>query len=92
MVSYISNKFEQFKKLKLSMNIKVFINKLTEASIQFNNDLNKTFTLNDSEFLLLSIIFNQINILNSNAYILAGCIQDRLNEINVKVLIDLDVN
>ncbi len=40
------------------MNIKVFINKLTEASIQFNNDLSEAFTLNDLEFLLLSIIFN----------------------------------
>jgi len=40
------------------MNIKVFMNKLTEASIQLNNDLSKAFTLNDSEFLLLSMIFN----------------------------------
>ncbi len=68
------------------------MNKLTEASIQFNNDLSKALTLNDLKFLLLSIISNQINILNSNAYILAGHIQDRLNKINVEVLIDLDVN
>ncbi len=40
------------------MNIEVFVNKLTEASIQFNNDLNKVFTLNNSELLLLSMIFN----------------------------------
>ncbi len=40
------------------MNIEVFINKLTEAFIQFNNDLSEALTLNDSEFLLLSIIFN----------------------------------
>ena len=68
------------------------MNKLTEASIHFNNDLSKALTLNDLKFLLLSIISNQINILNSNAYILAGHIQDRLNKINVEVLIDLDVN
>ncbi len=36
----------------------MFINKLTEASIQLNNDLNKAFILNDLKFLLLSIIFN----------------------------------
>jgi len=70
----------------------VFVNKLIEASIQFNNDLSKALTLNDLKFLLLSIISDQINILNSNAYILAGHIQDRLNKINVEVLIDLDVN
>ncbi len=40
------------------MNIEVFINKLTEASIQLNNDLSKAFTLNNLKFLLLSIIFN----------------------------------
>jgi len=40
------------------MNIKVFINKLTEASIQFNNNLSKTLTLNDLKFLLLSMIFS----------------------------------
>jgi len=74
------------------MNIEMFINKLTEASIQLNNDLSKAFTLNDLKFLLLSIIFSQINILNLNAYILADCIQDRLNKINMKVLVDLDVN
>jgi len=74
------------------MNIEVFVNKLTEASIQSNNDLSEVFTLNDLKFLLLSMIFSQINALNLNAYILAGCIQDRLNEINVKVLIDLDIN
>jgi len=68
------------------------VNKLIEASIQFNNDLSKALTLNDLKFLLLSIISDQINILNSNAYILAGHIQDRLNKINVEVLIDLDVN
>jgi len=68
------------------------MNKLTEASIQLNNDLSEAFTLNDSKFLLLSIIFSQINIFNSNAYILADCIQDRLNKINMKVLIDLDTN
>jgi len=68
------------------------VNKLTEASIQLNNDLSEAFTLNDSKFLLLSIIFSQINIFNSNAYILADCIQDRLNKINMKVLIDLDTN
>ncbi len=70
----------------------MFVNKLIEASIQFNNDLSKALTLNDLKFLLLSIISDQINILNSNAYILAGHIQDRLNKINVEVLIDLDVN
>jgi len=74
------------------MNIEMFINKLTEASIQLNNDLSEAFTLNDLKFLLLSIIFSQINILNLNAYILADCIQDRLNKINMKVLVDLDVN
>ena len=40
------------------MNIKVFINKLTEAFIQLNNDLSEAFTLNDLKLLLLSIIFN----------------------------------
>jgi len=68
------------------------MNKLTEASIQLNNDLSEAFTLNNLKFLLLSMIFSQINILNSNAYILADCIQGRLNKINMKVLIDLDVN
>ncbi len=68
------------------------MNKLIEASIQFNNDLSKAFTLNDLKFLLLNIIFNKINILNLNAYILADCIWDELNKINMKVLIDLDVN
>jgi len=53
------------------MNIEVFINKLTEASIQLNNDLSEALTLNGLKFLLLSIIFSQINILNLNAYILA---------------------
>jgi len=38
------------------------------------------------------MIFNQINVLNLNTYILADHIQDRLNKINMKVLIDLDVN
>ncbi len=70
----------------------MFVNKLTEAFIQFNNDLSETFTLNGLKFLLLSIISNQINALNLNTYILAGCIQDRLNKINVKVLIDLDAD
>jgi len=76
----------------LFINIEVFMNKLTEAFIQFNNDLSEAFTLNDLKFLLLNIIFNQINILNSNAYILADCIQGRLNEINMKILIDLDID
>ncbi len=40
------------------MNIEVFINKLIEAFIQLNNDLSEAFTLNDSKFLLLSIIFS----------------------------------
>jgi len=40
------------------MNIEVFINKLTEASIQLNNDLSEAFTLNDLKFLLLNIIFS----------------------------------
>jgi len=40
------------------MNIEVFINKLTKAFIQLNNDLSEAFTLNDLKFLLLSIIFN----------------------------------
>jgi len=40
------------------MNIEVFVNKLTEAFIQLNNDLSEVFTLNDSEFLLLSMIFS----------------------------------
>ncbi len=40
------------------MNIKVFINKLTEAFIQLNNDLSEAFTLNDLKLLLLSIIFS----------------------------------
>ncbi len=70
----------------------MFMNKLTEASIQFNNDLSETFTLNNLKLLLLSIIFSQINILNLNAYILTDYIQDRLNKINVKVLVNLDVN
>ncbi len=74
------------------MNIEVFMNKLTEAFIQSNNNLSEALTLNDLKFLLLSIIFSQINTLNLNAYILADCIQDRLNKINVKVLIDLNVN
>jgi len=74
------------------MNIEVFMNKLTEASIQFNNDLNEAFTLNDLKFLLLSIISDQINTLNLNAYILADCIQDELNKVNMKVLVDLDMN
>ncbi len=68
------------------------MNKLIEASIQFNNDLSKAFTLNDLKFLLLNIIFNKINILNLNAYILADCIWDELNKINMKVLIDSDIN
>ncbi len=34
------------------------MNKLTEASIQLNNDLSEALTLNDLEFLLLSITFN----------------------------------
>ncbi len=33
------------------MNIEVFMNKLTEASIQLNNDLSEAFTLNGSELL-----------------------------------------
>ncbi len=70
----------------------MFMNKLTEASIQFNNDLSETFTLNNLKLLLLSIIFSQINILNLNAYILTDHIQDRLNKINVKVLVNLDIN
>jgi len=70
----------------------VFVNKLTEASIQSNNDLSEAFTLNGLKLLLLSITFSQINVLNSNAYILAGHIQGRLNKINVKVLIDLDTD
>jgi len=49
----------------------VFINKLTEAFIQFNNDLSEAFTLNDLKFLLLSMISDQINVLNLNAYIFA---------------------
>ncbi len=40
------------------MNIEVFINKLTKAFIQLNNDLSEAFTLNHLKFLLLSIIFN----------------------------------
>jgi len=68
------------------------MNKLTEAFIQFNNDLNEASILNGLKLLLLSMIFSQINVLNLNAYILAGHIQGRLNKINVKVLIDLDVN
>jgi len=76
----------------LFIDIEVFINKLTEASIQLNNDLSEAFILNDLKFLLLSMIFNQINILNLNAYILAGYIQGRLNKINIEVLIDLNVN
>ena len=68
------------------------MNKLTEASIQLNNDLGEAFTLNDLEFLLLSMIFSQINILDLNAYIFAGCIQGELNKINMKVLVDSDVN
>ena len=70
----------------------MFMNKLTEASIQLNNDLSKAFILNNLKFLLLSIIFNQINALNLNLYILVDCIQDRLNKINMKILIDLDIN
>jgi len=68
------------------------MNKLTEAFIQLNNDLSEAFTLNGSEFLLLSITFSQINILNLNAYILAGHIQGELNKINMKVLVDSDMN
>ncbi len=70
----------------------MFMNKLTEASIQLNNDLSETFTLNNLKFLLLSMIFNQINALNLNTYILADYIQDRLNKINMKVLIDLNTD
>jgi len=70
----------------------VFVNKLTEASIQLNNDLSEAFTLNDLKFLLLSMISDQINILNLNTYILADCIQNELNKINVKVLVDLDAD
>ena len=40
------------------MNIEVFINKLTEAFIQSNNDLSEAFTLNGLKLLLLNIIFN----------------------------------
>ena len=40
------------------MNIEMFINKLTKASIQLNNDLSEAFILNDLKFLLLNIIFN----------------------------------
>jgi len=76
----------------LFINIEVFIDKLTEASIQSNNDLSEALILNGLKLLLLSMIFSQINILNLNAYILADCIQGRLNKINMKVLIDLDVN
>jgi len=68
------------------------MNKLTEASIQLNNNLSEASALNDLKFLLLSIIFNQINVLNLNTYILADYIWGRLNKINMKVLIDLDVN
>jgi len=68
------------------------VNKLTEASIQLNNDLSEAFTLNDLKFLLLSMISDQINILNLNTYILADCIQNELNKINVKVLVDLDAD
>ncbi len=70
----------------------MFVNKLTEASIQLNNNLSKAFTLNDLKFLLLSMIFNQINVLNLNTYILVDYIQDRLNKINVEVLINLNIN
>jgi len=56
------------------INIEMFINKLTEASIQFNNDLSEAFTLNDLKFLLLNIIFSQINAFNLNIYILLDCI------------------
>jgi len=62
------------------------MNKLIEAFIQLNNDLNEVFTLNNLKFLLLSMIFSQINVLNLNLYILVDHIQDRLNEINVKVV------
>jgi len=74
------------------MNIEVFVNKLTEASIQLNNDLSKAFTLNDSKLLLLSMTSDQINVLDLNAYILTDCIQDRLNKVNMKVLVDLDAD
>jgi len=40
------------------MNIEVFVNKLTEASIQLNNDSGKALILNNSELLLLSMIFS----------------------------------
>jgi len=76
----------------LFTDIEVFINKLTEAFIQFNNDLSEASALNNLKFLLLSMIFSQINALNSNTYILADHIQDRLNKINMKVLIDLDAD
>jgi len=36
----------------------MFMNKLTEASIQLNNDLSEAFTLNGSELLLLNMIFS----------------------------------
>jgi len=68
------------------------MNKLTEASIQLNNDLSEASALNSLKLLLLSMIFSQINAFNLNTYILVGCIQDELNKINMKVLIDLDVN
>jgi len=52
----------------------MFVNKLTEASIQLNNDLSEAFTLNGLKLLLLNITFSQINALNLNAYILVSCI------------------
>jgi len=58
----------------LFINIEMFMNKLTEASIQLNNNLSEASALNDLKFLLLSIIFNQINVLNLNTYILADYI------------------
>lgn len=74
------------------MNIEVFVNKLSKISTTFNNDLSEISILNDLELLLLSIIFDQINALNLNLYTFLSHIQNKLNKINVKVLIDLKVN
>lgn len=74
------------------MNIEVFVNKLTEASIILNNDLGKMSVLNNLKSLLLNTTFNQINTLDLNSYILSDCIQSKLNKVDAEVLVNLSVD
>ncbi len=66
----------------------MFVDKLTEASIQPDNDLGEAPALDGPEPLLLGMTSGQINALDSNAYILAGRIRGGLNEVNAEVLVD----